>query len=91
MDPQELIEERQATHGETWILMSRVLDVLLPHVANMISSSPYSWAWMMIMSKLIRALFSPTHLDHWRDIQGYAQLVINNLEANYGTVHKERS
>lgn len=81
MDPKQLIEERQITHGDTWKLMGSVIDALLPQIIDMIQKHPkYVWSWLMIASKLVRALFSPTSLEHWNDIQGYAQLVINDLQ-----------
>lgn len=81
MDPKQLIEERQTTHGDTWKLMGPVMNVVLPQVIDMIQKHPkYVWSWLMIASKLIRALFSPLTLEHWNDIQGYAQLVIDDLQ-----------
>jgi hypothetical protein len=38
--------------------------------------TPYSFAWQMILNKLIRAMASPENADHWKDIQGYCQLVL---------------
>lgn len=83
MDPKKLVEQRQATHGDTWKLMGHVINLLLPQIIDMIQASPkYAWAWFMIASKLVRALFSPATIEHWQDIQGYAQLVLNDLETN---------
>ena len=33
----------------------------------------------MILDKLARAAWNPWHIDNWKDIQGYAQLVIDEL------------
>jgi len=41
--------------------------------------TPYSFAWEMILNKLIRAMASPEKEDHWKDVQGYAQLVLESL------------
>jgi hypothetical protein len=33
----------------------------------------------MILSKMIRLLYSPNKLDTWQDIEGYAKLVADKL------------
>jgi hypothetical protein len=37
-------------------------------------------AWMMILNKLMRLLFTPYSEDNWKDIAGYAQLVLRFME-----------
>jgi len=39
----------------------------------------YFFNWMMILNKLIRALYTPNDPDHWKDIAGYATLVMNDI------------
>lgn len=81
MEPQKLIDARQETHGDTWKIMGPLINSVLPQVIDMVQKHPkYVWSWLMIASKLVRALFNPTVREHWYDIQGYAQLVIKDLE-----------
>ena len=44
-------------------------------VANGVNHAVY-----MIIDKLARASEDPTHIDNWRDIQGYAECAIMILE-----------
>jgi len=81
MEPQKLIEQRQATHGNAWKVYGLAAKALMPQVMTLIVDYPkYLFAWLMILNKLVRASFSPTTIEHWQDIQGYAQLVLNDLE-----------
>lgn len=80
MDPQQLIKQKQATHGDAWKLYGLVTKILLPQITKLTMMYPkYVFAWTMILNKLIRALYSPDLKDNWLDIQGYAQLVLNDL------------
>lgn len=90
MDVGHIIEEREKTHGPyrekaQWAQnMKKAMrcpdgwDNLLPYQRESLD---------MIASKIARALYGdPTEIDHWRDIAGYAQLVVRELEEAYGRV-----
>jgi hypothetical protein len=72
-----LVKERSDKYGEAWLTtgeIARDLDAVgrLPAFAL--------FPWLIILNKLIRALTSPYHIDHWRDIAGYAYIVTEHLE-----------
>ena len=81
-DTQTLLAERAVTHGETWIVAGEVVQMLHHNyeLMNTINSTPYGHNWMLLLSKLIRCLYTPYNIDHWRDLAGYATLVVNHLE-----------
>jgi len=81
MDPQQLIDKRNSDYGDAWKTHGLVAQLLLPQLAAFLQKWPaYYFSWTMILNKLIRALTTPENVDHWRDIQGYAQLILNDLE-----------
>lgn len=84
MSIESLLEERGKTHGDfrhqaTWAQnMKRAMrcpdgwDNLAPCQREALD---------MIAQKISRALHgNPTEVDHWRDIAGYAQLIVRELE-----------
>lgn len=84
MTIESLLEERAKTHGSfrhqaTWAQnMKRAMrcpdgwDNLAPQQREALD---------MIAHKISRALHgNPTEIDHWRDIAGYAQLIVRELE-----------
>jgi hypothetical protein len=78
---EQLLAERQTTHGDTHELTGLVIEVLrVPFVSFLYQAPQLSYDWTMVLSKLIRALFSPYHEDHWRDIIGYATLALMLVE-----------
>lgn len=85
MDTKALLKERASTYGPTWMLTSKVLKLLYHEPGTMILSDLMDDGvvfhnWFMILGKLMRLLKSPRHIDSWRDIAGYAQLVIDYVE-----------
>lgn len=81
-----LLDERAQTHGSfrhqaTWAQnMKRSMrcpdgwDNLGPHQREALD---------MIAQKISRALHgNPNEPDHWRDIAGYAQLIVREIEAD---------
>jgi hypothetical protein len=82
MSPKELIASRDAEYQGTWALHGEVTKLFaVPLKTLNIQKAPMYFPWNMILNKLIRILFSPMNKDHWMDIQGYAQLVLNLLES----------
>lgn len=78
----ELIKQRAMTHGEfsfTSDLAVRLADACSPPID---SEPRYTrHAREMICVKLARiASGDPMYADHWRDIAGYAMLVVGMLE-----------
>ena len=78
---QTLIAERQQTHGDAYKVTNDLVTWLWDQ--NLLQSLKYHrllFTWMMILNKLIRACFSPQVSDHWRDIQGWAELALKTVE-----------
>lgn len=79
----ELLEERGEEYGEAWLLVGKYISVLWmnPLVAfDAIIKANLFHNWVMIQSKLFRMLKSPRKVDHWKDLIGYAQLIVDYLE-----------
>lgn len=80
---EDVLNARNGTHGDAWELTGEVIaqvPVIRIRLDKMVQSHPYMFLpWVTILCKLIRVLFSPTNLDHWMDIQGYAHLVHDKL------------
>jgi hypothetical protein len=76
---QELLRERNA-YANAWSITGKVMAPLFPSLSALGRTFPEAWyPWIMILNKLIRILGTPKHLDSWRDIVGYAQLVVDHL------------
>lgn len=92
-DIHPLLEERGKWYGETWLIAGEIWEMLFHRgLTNRLSGTPYTHNWMLILSKLIRILFSPSEPDHWRDIVGYATLVHEHIqEREQWTLNRNRN
>lgn len=82
----KLIRSRDPVYGEAWIVGGRVIGFLGEQFIAFVRKAPeYTYAWVVILSKMLRILQSPHHLDSWKDIAGYAMLVVE--EEENGKVH----
>lgn len=80
-----LLAERGREYGDAWLLTGEVVSFLMEKrgattLAGLIFETSYLYPWITALCKLIRILQSPTKVDHWRDIAGYATLVAEHLE-----------
>lgn len=73
------VASRDKAYDNAWLKTSEVMR-LLEIEKTTIWQTPYSFAWQMILNKLIRAMATPENKDHWLDSQGYCQLVLEELE-----------
>lgn len=90
MDVQETLNERNETYGVAWLISGNVIKLLHDNgLMNILLSSEYSHNWILILSKMIRLLKTPEHLDTWKDIAGYATLVCAHLSAKENTTTEE--
>lgn len=81
MNTQELLKVRGHTYGETWKLAGMVIGLLREQYAAFVKMAPWMvYAWVQILGKLIRILYSPYNIDTWNDIIGYATLVTEEIE-----------
>ena len=71
----KLLAER-SEYGEAWALTSRWIQ---SHILKLARVGDYAFLLIMIVNKVHRALSNPNNIDHWYDIQGYAQLGIDEV------------
>ena len=79
-DVRDLLKVREVDYGNSWILTGRIMSLLIAYAP--MKPEMFGKFWhpiFMIVVKLCRALVTPAKRDHWRDIQGYAQLVLDDL------------
>jgi hypothetical protein len=76
-----IVDERAEAYGDTWAKMGvTMMPIFADFIKFAMRVPKYMYPWLMIWNKCIRILFSPTKIDHWVDIQGYAELVIRDLK-----------
>lgn len=79
----KILEQRQKTHGD-FELKAIWIQQIMEDISGL-----YAWDDMkadqreaihMILIKLSRIIYGDyNYVDHWEDIAGYAQLVVNRL------------
>ncbi len=78
---QQLIDERQKTHGDAHKLTNAAIKAIVVHVpASTLLMAGISW--FMILNKLMRLLYNPTNIDTWQDIEGWAVLGRREVHGN---------
>lgn len=86
LTPEEAIMlDRNLQYGEAWDLTNDLIAIISRRapILHMIQQG-VMFTWTIILNKLIRAIQSPLKVDHWRDIQIYAKLMADKLEAFEG-------
>lgn len=82
VDIDRTLAERKEQYGEAWLVTGQVVNFLDSTASlDRIIVSGLFYNWITILCKLIRLMASPNHYDSWRDIAGYAQLVMDKLAA----------
>lgn len=77
---EKLVVERDSIYHEAHQLTGIVLNPIADNVMELLLQHPRLFTdWFMCVNKLMRLLQNPTHVDSWLDIQGYAQLAIDQL------------
>ena len=83
-----LLKLKGEDYGQAWILAGKVWalyhEVVIDPTTNLrltdtLSKSGFTLNWMIIQSKLARAMTTPFLEDNWRDIEGYAKLVADYI------------
>jgi hypothetical protein len=78
----QVLDERNADYGDSWLTPNAALLALcggdLSRISTLVETGHFA-NWFIILGKLARALNSPTKIDHWVDIAGYAQLSVESL------------
>lgn len=83
----EILNTRATTHGNFGVnaTMSQDLKSTIEYYAEQTTTKltkPQKEALDMICSKIARiCVGNPNEIDHWRDIAGYALLVVKELES----------
>jgi hypothetical protein len=81
-DTQQLLTERGTEYGNTWYLAGKIMKELQLYNYPLFVKTEYGHNWVLMLSKLLRMLFSPYKADNYRDIIGYATLVLEDIERN---------
>jgi len=75
MNIQSLLDEKEKHYGNAHELTGMVMGALTDPFLAMLNTAPmFSHNWVLMLSKLIRMLSDPYHLDNYDDIIGYATL-----------------
>jgi len=81
MSIRELIISRNKQYAEAWRRTGEITKPLADEIAVMHRVFPQAMIpWWTILCKLLRILGDPKHIDSWRDLAGYATLVVDYLE-----------
>ena len=87
--PSSLLTARSSEYGQSWLLSGVIVKAMREFGVDFtaLDESWFDWPWRAILNKLTRIVKTPTHLDSWKDIEGYARLVREYLETGetYGT------
>lgn len=76
-----LLAARKVEYGDTWLVTGHAIGFIWGNMDPIkLVGSGYVHNWVQIICKAIRILATPYKLDHWRDIAGYATLVVRDLE-----------
>lgn len=81
----QIMVDRNNEYGNAWLLTGLVMDFVRNNTNNPAQlddlwRSGYGYVWTIILCKLMRAVTSPTNIDHWADIEVYAKLVRKHIE-----------
>jgi len=76
-----LVASRNTQYGAAWLTTGKLIGFLSKEFYEFLERAPnFSYAWVIILNKLVRLLHDPENLDSWQDIAGYATLVAEELE-----------
>jgi len=91
MNINETLAERERSYGdfENFSMVAKMLKQIIRNEIEDCEDLPGQWedyfteSLEMIIHKIVRIINGdPYHMDSWRDIAGYATLVVNILEKN---------
>jgi hypothetical protein len=78
---EDTLHIRGAQYMDAWLLTGEITNQMyVQDRLKKLMDAGYMYAWITILCKLFRALATPNERDHWVDIAGYAQLVVDNLD-----------
>lgn len=80
-DIKKLLRERNTQYADAWKKSGLISQPIAYEIAALHHKFPEGWySWGIILNKLCRILGDPKNIDSWRDIAGYATLVVEHLE-----------
>jgi hypothetical protein len=79
----KLLAEKESEYGQAWLIAGYWLHHKAVRDSTLFTDSLFAHNFVLILSKLARALHSPYNIDHWRDAAGYATLVANWLSEHF--------
>jgi len=80
MEVEKILTERKSVHGD-WDCNATTAEQLQEITCRLDVEPAIRQAIFMICAKLARIRCgNPHQLDHWKDIQGYAELAIRHIQ-----------
>ena len=80
-DVRALLKERDTQYAEAWRKTGVLMKLVRKEVDWLLDVFPEGYYnWVIILNKLLRILGDARHIDSWKDIAGYATLVVEYLE-----------
>lgn len=81
----KLLKERDVQYGQAWKWTGLMMHPIQAKAAELLKNAPdLYYNWIIILNKLVRLLADPYHADSWKDIAGYATLVVNHINETQG-------
>ena len=91
-----IMDERDKLYGDAWALSGQFIALAVNWRGpadrtpfEVLSRSGYVYNWIQMLGKICRALFSPEHIDNWKDIEGYAALIVRDMEGENASDNKD--
>jgi hypothetical protein len=83
-DPKQILDEREAHHGDAYLEANNMLGVV-EHLHSKAIRVGVFFCLATILMKVCRAFNDPNHVDNYDDIIGYAMLAKKQIGINNGT------
>lgn len=84
-----LIGSRNSQYGNSGPKVSNILNLVDFSNTPLFNDTPYLvHDYILVLSKLMRGLISPTKRDHWLDAIGYLVLIIEQLNEMDTSIEK---
>lgn len=90
---EKLLEERNSQYGNSYYATDRAISAMIEGDTSLLqamSDAGVLGNWIIIMSKMNRAIFSPLKEDHWKDIAGYSNLNLKIIRGEEAREYKAK-
>lgn len=88
---QELLESRNEKYKNSFYATDRAINSMIEgnsaNLQNLVNAGLLG-NWIIMMSKMNRAIWSPLERDHWEDIAGYANLQLRIIDKDFDVYNR---